>query len=148
MQIRTTDPGSWNIFNFNNGVHEVPDAANEESKITANLNGQYAGQESAHDAFAAIIETARRHYENLKTDISNAKDRIEHIRLTALAQEAHKLLTDLELFEIGMIYTRVMSLGETDLKNYMQVVQQSRAERAELEGTTPEFKSPFTPPAG
>ena len=98
--------------------------------------------------FDEILEAARTHYENLKTDISNAKDRVEHIRLTALAQEAHKLYVDLELFEIGMVYTRLMSLGETDLKTYMDLLQKSQAERAELEGTTPDFKSPFTPPAG
>jgi molecular chaperone GrpE (heat shock protein) len=42
-----------------------------------------------------IVEAARVHYENLKTDIDNSKDRIEHIRLTTHAQEAYKLLTDL-----------------------------------------------------
>lgn len=35
-------------------------------------------------------------YENIKADIENASTRIEHIRITTLAQEAHQLLTDLE----------------------------------------------------
>jgi hypothetical protein len=38
-----------------------------------------------------ILEAARVLYENVKADIVNAKDRIEHIRLTALAQEAENL---------------------------------------------------------
>ncbi len=99
--------------------------------------------------FAAIIETARIHYENLKADIANASTRIEHIRLTALAQEAHKLLTDLEVFEIGMVYTRVQGMGETDLKRYIEFMKSSREERAQLQDglSTTEFKSPFTPPS-
>lgn len=43
-----------------------------------------------------ITEAARMHFENVKADILNATTRIEHIRLTTLAQEAHQLLTDLE----------------------------------------------------
>lgn len=46
-----------------------------------------------------ITEAARTHFENVKADILNATTRIEHIRLTTLAQEAHQLLTDLE--ELG-----------------------------------------------
>jgi hypothetical protein len=46
-----------------------------------------------------VIEAARIHYENVKADINNASTRIEHIRLTALAQEAANLLTDLENLE-------------------------------------------------
>ena len=45
-----------------------------------------------------IIEAARMHFDNAKADIENASNRIEHIRLTALAQEAANLLTDLENF--------------------------------------------------
>jgi hypothetical protein len=45
------------------------------------------------------IETAARAlYENIKADIENASTRIEHIRLTSLAQEAANLLTEIENF--------------------------------------------------
>lgn len=46
-----------------------------------------------------VIEAARIHYENVKADINNASTRIEHIRLTTLAQEAANLLTDLQNLE-------------------------------------------------
>jgi hypothetical protein len=45
-----------------------------------------------------LIEEARMHFENVKSDIENASTRIEHIRLTGLAQEAANLLTNLENF--------------------------------------------------
>jgi len=41
---------------------------------------------------------ARMLYENIKADIENASTRIEHIRLTTLAQEAQNLLTEIEKF--------------------------------------------------
>lgn len=100
---------------------------------------------SAHSTFAKIIETARAHYENLKADIPNASNRIEHIRLITLAQEAGKLLTELELFDIGLVYTKIQSLGPTELEKYMQLQQAARDERIELEAGLPEFKSPFDP---
>lgn len=40
-----------------------------------------------------INEAARMLYENIKADINNASTRLEHIRLTALAQEAANLVT-------------------------------------------------------
>ena len=43
-----------------------------------------------------ILQAAQMLYENIKADIENASTRIEHIRITTLAQEAHQLLTDLE----------------------------------------------------
>jgi hypothetical protein len=43
-----------------------------------------------------LVEAARIHFENVQADINNASTRIEHIRLTTLAQEAAHLLTDLE----------------------------------------------------
>lgn len=43
-----------------------------------------------------VTEAARALYANIKADIQNAGTRIEHIRITALAQEAANLLTDLE----------------------------------------------------
>jgi hypothetical protein len=45
-----------------------------------------------------ILQAARMLYENIRSDIDNAKDRIEHIRISSLAQEAQNLLTDLENF--------------------------------------------------
>lgn len=99
--------------------------------------------------FSRIIEAAREHYENLKTDIDNASTRLEHIRLTALATEAHKLLTDLEMFEIGMVYTRINGLSEEDLARYQAVVnsrEKLTAAATDLELDLPEFKSPYTPP--
>jgi hypothetical protein len=81
--------------------------------------------------YAAIVEAARAHYENLKTDIENSKDRIEHIRLTTLANEAHHLLTDLLAFQVGLVYS------------HTNVVNGPTPEPLDL----PEFKSPYTPPA-
>lgn len=101
--------------------------------------------QSASADFQRIIEAAREHYLNLKTDITNAKDRVEHIRLTALAQEAHKLLTELEMFEIGLVYTRIQSLGPTELEKYMQLREEIAREKSELKEDLPEFKSPFDP---
>jgi hypothetical protein len=43
-----------------------------------------------------ITELARAHYENLKADIENAHTRVEHIRITTLAQEAANLYTELQ----------------------------------------------------
>lgn len=83
--------------------------------------------------FSSIVAAARTHYENLKTDIANSKDRIEHIRLTALAQEAHNLLTDLEVFEVGLVYTHTAATDQ-----YFSPTP----EPLDL----PEFKSPYTPP--
>lgn len=45
-----------------------------------------------------IEQAARMLYENIKADIENASTRIEHIRLTTLAQEAQNLLTEIEKF--------------------------------------------------
>lgn len=93
--------------------------------------------------FNKIIEAARLHYENLKTDIVNAKDRVEHIRLTALAQEAHNVLTDLEVFSIGLVYTHT-----ADTTDYILNMHQSTAGAAvpQTELDLPEFRNPFAPP--
>lgn len=87
---------------------------------------------------AKIVEAARYHYKNLTADIANAKDRQEHIRLTALANEAHSLLVDLIEFETGIVYTH------TALRAVQQV-----SERASEETPLPipEFKSPYNPDA-
>ena len=45
-----------------------------------------------------LIEAARTHFNHVQADINNASTRIEHIRLTTLAQEAANLLTNLENF--------------------------------------------------
>jgi hypothetical protein len=39
-----------------------------------------------------ITQAARMLYENIKADIDNASTRLEHVRLTALAQEAANLV--------------------------------------------------------
>lgn len=85
-----------------------------------------------------IVEAARYHYKSLTADIANAKDRIEHIRLTAHAQEAHNLLTELIEFETGIVYSHTA----------LRAVQQF-AERTPEEETLPipEFKSPYNPDA-
>jgi hypothetical protein len=43
-----------------------------------------------------LVAFARQHAANLRDDIKNAKDRMEHIRLTTLALEAERLATELE----------------------------------------------------
>jgi hypothetical protein len=98
--------------------------------------------------FSRIIEAARAHYENLKADIPNASNRIEHIRLTTLAQGAHKLLTDLEMFEIGFVYSRVASISTDDVQKYRDLVDARKKliDAEDLPLDLPEFKSPFTPP--
>ena len=47
-----------------------------------------------------IIEAARLHYANVSADIQNSSTRLEHMRLTALAQEAKNLVTELENFAL------------------------------------------------
>ena len=42
------------------------------------------------------------HLENLLADINNASTRLEHIRLTALAQEAENLYTELVHYSNGL----------------------------------------------
>jgi hypothetical protein len=103
--------------------------------------------------FSRIIEAARIHYENLKADIENASNRIEHIRLTALTQEAHKLLTDIQIFQIGFVYTRISSMGPEDLERYREVINVREKIAADLNPASadmpldlPDFRSPFTPP--
>jgi hypothetical protein len=91
--------------------------------------------------FSKIVEAARTHYENLKTDIVNSKDRVEHIRLTALAQEAHNLLTDLVAFEVGLVYSHTSNVDEYVLSTAGAAVPTDQ-EPLDL----PEFKSPYTPP--
>jgi len=97
--------------------------------------------------FSRIIEAARTHYENLKADIPNASNRIEYIRLTTLAQEAYTLLTDLELFELGLVYARVATLDAQSMERYMEIIASRKPDGSEIPLDLPEFKSPFTPPS-
>lgn len=87
--------------------------------------------------FTDIVKAARLHYENLKLDIANASNRIEHIRLTTLAQEAHNLLTDLVSFEAGLVYTHTAARANE------QMFEESQNRSNQLD--FPEFKSPFDP---
>jgi hypothetical protein len=89
--------------------------------------------------YDALVEAARAHYEHLKTDINNSKDRVEHIRLTALANEAHHLLTDLLAFRVGLVYSHTALVDGPTLSDSLV----EPIEPLDL----PEFKSPYTPPA-
>lgn len=84
-----------------------------------------------------LIEMARIHYENLKTDIENASTRMEHVRLTALAQEAHNLYVELRAFNAGLVYSHTAARANE------QILEEAvdRANQLDL----PEFKSPYTP---
>jgi len=97
--------------------------------------------------FLRIIEAARLHYENLKADIPNASNRIEHIRLTTLAQEAFNLLKDLEMFDVGLVYARVSNLDPESMERYMEIVASRKSDGTDVPLDLPEFKSPFTPPS-
>lgn len=92
--------------------------------------------------FDAILEAARVHYENLKTDIANAKDRVEHIRLTALAQEAHNLLVDLRIFSTGLVYSHT---GHVTPDQLFMNRETDGSDQDPLD--IPEFKSPYQPPS-
>lgn len=76
---------------------------------------------------SSIVAAARDHYLHCKSDIANAKDRIEHIRLTALTQEAHNLLTDLISLETGIEIEPASTAPDQDPLDL------------------PEFKSPYDP---
>lgn len=87
--------------------------------------------------FTAIVEAARVHYQNLKEDIRNAQNRVEHIRLSALAQEAHNLLTDLHVFEVGLVYTHTSNV---EIKPGSETFNEQ-----ETPLDLPDFKSPYNP---
>lgn len=59
-----------------------------------------------------IVEAARNHYANVTADIQNASTRLEHMRLTALAQEAENLVTELENFAFGLVYSHSITARE------------------------------------
>jgi hypothetical protein len=97
--------------------------------------------------FDVIIKTARSHYESIKADLSNAKDRVEHIRLSSLAQEAQNLLTDLIVFELGLVYSH---LANTDAHTERKIAEDQENALTINEATgeildLPEFKSPYNP---
>lgn len=94
--------------------------------------------------FDEIIEAAREHYRNVQTDIANAKDRVEHIRLTALAQEAHNLLTDLIVFSTGLVYSHTLDVHPHKLLTNDET---DRAQQDQEPLDIPEFKSPYQPPS-
>lgn len=79
--------------------------------------------------YTNLVNAAREHYTNLSTDINNAKDRVEHIRLTALAQEARNLLNEIEDLAAA-------SAGGPETFNESQEVLD-----------LPDFKSPYNPDA-
>lgn len=89
--------------------------------------------------FLRILEAARTHAANIQTDITNAKDRIEHIRITALAQEAHNLLTELESYR-----ARGAAIPESE-----EVLGSPAATFNETQEVLdlPDFKSPYNPRA-
>lgn len=99
--------------------------------------------------FSKIIETARAHYESVKADLPNAKDRVEHIRLSSLAQEAQNLLTDLVTFEVGLVYSHTNNTdayieGRIAAANNELTVNLETGEI--LDGfEMPEFRSPYNP---
>jgi hypothetical protein len=92
--------------------------------------------ESNKDLFK-IVNAARDHYKAVNSDIANAKDRYEHIRLTALAQQAHNLLLDLIEFETGIVYTHT---AETARNQFAERIH-SEADTLDI----PDFKSPYDP---
>lgn len=62
-----------------------------------------------------IIEAAQLHYNNSLSDIENASTRIEHLRLSALAEEAKLILDMLTNFALAQQYRPVFpgSVGPT-----------------------------------
>jgi hypothetical protein len=56
-------------------------------------------------SYQDLVDAARSHLLNITADINNASTRLEHIRLTALAQEAENLVTELENFNRGLVYS-------------------------------------------
>lgn len=90
--------------------------------------------------FSRIVEAARLHYAALKTEVSNTSNRNEWIRISALANEAHHLLTDLIKFEVGLVYSHVNGI-QTDLSDGQAFHEPLKDTILDL----PEFKSPYNP---
>jgi hypothetical protein len=94
--------------------------------------------------FSQIVDAARALYINLKTDIDKSKDRMEHVRLTVLAQEAHNLLTDLRTFGVGLVYTHG-AVTEEDFQRAIEYQQEDAGQPFDEPLDLPEFRSPFDP---
>jgi hypothetical protein len=60
-----------------------------------------------------IIQAAELHYKNSLSDIENASTRIEHLRLSALAEEAKGVLDMLSNFALGLVYTHAAAATST-----------------------------------
>jgi hypothetical protein len=60
-----------------------------------------------------IIQAAELHYQNSLSDIENASTRIEHLRLSALAEEAKGVLVMLSNFALGLVYTHAAAATST-----------------------------------
>jgi hypothetical protein len=60
-----------------------------------------------------IIQAAQLHYDNSLSDIENASTRIEHLRLSALAEEAKTVLDMLNDFASTEVKKIVGSFGTT-----------------------------------
>ena len=92
-----------------------------------------------------IVSAAREHYKNLTADIYNAKDRQEHIRLTALAQEAHNLLLELISFSTGLVYshTALHAVKQVAENGSYAIVDDQMQTQETLD--LPEFESPYKP---
>jgi hypothetical protein len=73
--------------------------------------------------FDEIIELARLHLLNALADINNASTRIEHIRLTALAQEAEMLYHELERFNNGLSYSHVKTDGPAASDDMLPLIE-------------------------
>ena len=56
-------------------------------------------------SYEDIIQAAELHYDNALSDIENASTRIEHLRLSALAEEAKNVLDMLRVFRVGLVYS-------------------------------------------
>jgi hypothetical protein len=93
--------------------------------------------------YASIVNRARLHYAALKDDIANTANRIEYIRLSALATEAHHLLTDLIQFEQGLVYSHTNNTDEYFESRLATATIDEPSTAAILD--LPEFKSPYNP---
>jgi hypothetical protein len=60
-----------------------------------------------------IIQAAQLHYDNSLSDIENASTRIEHLRLSALAEEAKTVLDMLNEYAAGEVKKIVGTFGTT-----------------------------------
>jgi len=69
-----------------------------------------------------VTRRAQEHADNLQRDINNASTRIEHIRLTQLALEAHRLVELLQSLATATVETEISLLEDEDRKDYTENV--------------------------